>query len=751
MKSSKYTLLIVALVLTVLYVGDEQRWFQRVHAQVGPAPHVECEQLRSRGDERALACYGKLAASRDPLEKAEGLWGLGKLQDANSAFREAIAARKNDPHRLVRWGYLYVATDQAGEARAMFEEALDMKEDYVPALLAMADVLSDSFDAKGVEFAEKALTIDPKAYQAHEILARVALEDNYPDKAADQAKKALAISPNALQALAILATIDQMEDKPGTEWLNRIFQINPKYGEAYETMGHFFVINRRYDEGIELYRKALELRPDLWTARAQLGVNLMRFGKDEEAFKQLEFIFNNGPTPAQVIVRNTLKLLDLTATFDTATTPTTILKTDKKETALIRPYFQAEVDRAMATYEKKYKFKLNAPFRLEVYPNHTDFEVRTMGLPGLGALGVTFGKVVAMDSPSTREPGDFHWAATLWHELSHVYVLSMTDHRVPRWFTEGLAVYEESALSPDWGDRMTPREVKAIQDKKLLGIADLDRGFIHPTYPEQVIVSYFQGGRVLTFIVEKWGFDAVLQMIQGFKDRKDTVEVVKEVLKVSPEDFDKQFFAWLDADTKKTVDGFKGWTEKMKVLNDAAAKKDWDKVIAEGPELRDIYPDFVERGSAYELLSQAYLEKGDKAKAISALEGFAQHGGRVPALLKKLSDLQAEAGNKQAAAAALEKLNFIYLKDEAAHQKLGDLLMDLGNPKGAAREYGAVVGGGTVDPAGAHYNLARALHAAGQDLEAEDHVFKALEAAPAYKPAQKLLLELKPAEQPARR
>ena len=82
-----------------------------------------------------------------------------------------------------------------------------------------------------------------------------------------------------------------------------------------------------------------------------------------------------------------------------------------------------------------------------MYPNHPDFEVRTMGLPGLGALGVTFGKYVAMDSPSGRPPGQFHWASTLWHEFSHVYVLSMTNHRVPRWFTEGLAVYEETAAS----------------------------------------------------------------------------------------------------------------------------------------------------------------------------------------------------------------------------------------------------------------------------------------------------------------
>ena len=50
--------------------------------------------------------------------------------------------------------------------------------------------------------------------------------------------------------------------------------------------------------------------------------------------------------------------------------------------------------------------------QVEVYPDHEDFAVRTMGMPGLGALGVTFGYVVAMDSPSGRPPGTFHWAST---------------------------------------------------------------------------------------------------------------------------------------------------------------------------------------------------------------------------------------------------------------------------------------------------------------------------------------------------
>ena len=55
----------------------------------------------------------------------------------------------------------------------------------------------------------------------------------------------------------------------------------------------FFVLNRRYEEGIEYYRKAIALDPQLFSARSQLGVNLMRMGQDEEAFDQLETCFNN--------------------------------------------------------------------------------------------------------------------------------------------------------------------------------------------------------------------------------------------------------------------------------------------------------------------------------------------------------------------------------------------------------------------------------------------------------------------------
>ncbi len=713
-----------------------------VEAQT-PSQVVQCETLRHHGDPGTKACYQKLSTSSDLAIKAEGLWGLRDYDGANNAFRDAVKARPKDANLKVRWGRMFMEYSQPADAQDLFQEALKIDENNAQALYGMAQLATDVFAGDASGLAEKALKADPKMYQARELLARIALEDNHPEKAVEQAKQALDISPEALDALSILATVDWLDDKPGTEWIDRVFKINPTYGEAYSIAGHFFVINRRYDEGIQYYRKALEIKPDLWSARAELGVNLMRFGQNAEARQDLEACFNaNYSSP---LVRNTLKLLDsIDKNVVTFTTPTTVLKLDRKEATLLRPYFQEELDRAMATYEKRYKYKITGPVQVEVYPNHPDFEVRTMGLPGLGALGVTFGKYVAMDSPSGRPPGSFHWASTMWHELSHVYVLSMTNHRVPRWFTEGLAVYEETAASgsPDWGDRLDPPSILAIKDKKLLPIADLDRGFIHPTYPEQVIVSYFQGGQVITFIAEKWGYDKVLAMIHAFADKKDTVEAVEQELHLKPEEFDQQFFPWIEAKYKKQVDGFQTWQEQLKLLSQAAKAKKWDDVITDGTAIRDLYPDFVETGNVYEFLAQAYLAKDDQPKAMAQLEQYSTMGGRNPATLERLSDWQTEAGKKREAAATLERLNLIYLEDETAHQKLAKLDMDLHNPNGAIREYQAELAAGTIDLAGAQFGLAQAFHAANRPKEALDAVYSALEAAPGFKPAQALLLEL---------
>ncbi len=705
------------------------------------APAAQCDTLKKHGQvTEARACYGKLLSSSDAFARAEAAWAMNDYKSANTAFQAAESQNSKDPDVKVRWGRMYLERAQPADAAKLFGEALEVQPDYAPALLGMALVAADHFDPKASEFAEKALKSDPNLVEAQEVLARIALEDNNSDKAVAEADKAIAMSPEALDALAIRATVDWMNDKPNSPYMEKIQKINPVYGKVYATAGHFFVINRRYDEGIALYRKALELDPTLWEAKSDLGVNLMRLGQEQEARKVLEEVFNDGLSTEPV--RNTLKLMDRYKDYVTFTTPKTILRFHKKEADVLRPYFQAELDRAMAVYEKKYQVKIDKPVQVEVYTNHADFEIRTVGMPGLGALGVTFGTVVAMDSPSGRKPGEWHWATTLWHELSHVYVLTATQHRVPRWFTEGMAVHEETATASDWGDRLSPPVIQAIKEKKLLPVADLDRGFVHPTYPNQVFVSYYQGGKICDYIKEMYGYPKLIDMMHAFADRKTTPEVFEQVLKIKPEEFDKGFVAWVEKQTLPTVTKLPDWQKGRRLTMEMVSGKKYDEAIAEGNAIRDIYPDFVETDSVYELLANAYQSKGDLGAARKQLEAYASVGGRTPATLKKLAFLDTQAGDNKAAAIALEKLNFIYPLDPELHDSLGKLYFDLKNYPGAVREYEAVVNYKPIDPAGSHYNLARAYNAAGNKEKAKDEVLVSLEAAPGYKPAQKLLLEL---------
>ena len=185
-------------------------------------------------------------------------------------------------------------------------------------------------------------------------------------------------------------------------------------------------------------------------------MNLLRENRLEEAQRHLQIAYRGDPFSAPIV--NTLRLIDSFDNFvvtehpakpaapgsNAVSNPGVILRLHKDETKVLEPYVLELVNNTIETYSKRYGFTLKQPVIVELYPDHDDFAVRIAGLPGIGLLGVTFGYVVAMDSPTGRADASFHWGTTLWHEMAHVFTLEATNHLVPRWFSEGVSVYEES-------------------------------------------------------------------------------------------------------------------------------------------------------------------------------------------------------------------------------------------------------------------------------------------------------------------
>jgi len=702
----------------------------------------DCWTQRKHGhDAQAQACFTALTRRSDAYLRAEGFWGLEQWSRANEQFRLATQPADSKALYKARWGLLLHERFNDADAADLFHEALQKNPSNAEAYIGLARVSADSFDGQATAYLRKATALDPGRADAHELMAQLALENGDRDTASAEADKALALQADALDAMATHAAIELLSDRDPDAWFARITAINPHYGEGYALVAHQIEMHYRYEDAVTYYRKAIEAAPRLWPAHSALGIELMRLGQEGEPRQELELSYNNEYRDAATV--NSLRLLDSYKNFETIRDGATILKLYKTEAALLQPYMQPELHAILAAYEAKYGMKLHGPVQVEAYPNHEDFAVRTLGMPGLGALGVTFGDVIAMDSPSARKPGEFNWGATLWHEMSHVFILTATNHRVPRWFTEGLAVHEEGEHSPEWSNRITPDVLVAIRDKKLLPVSQLDRGFVYPEYPSQVIVSYFQAGAICEFIKEKWGEDKLLAMVRSYAKQLTTPQVVQQNLGLVPEDFDQQFFAWLDHKYGVEAAHFDEWRDKLKVLISAGQEKQYDTVLRDAPPVLAMYPEYVEEANIYQLIADADKARGDSKAEAAILTAYEHQGGQMPEMLKRLATLEESQGQTDEAVATLERLNYIYpVKDEELHHRLGDLLYKEKQYDGAIREYNAFAASNPVDKAGAQFSLAQAYFAAGKKDQAEECVLAALEIAPGYHPAQKLLLQL---------
>ncbi len=679
---------------------------------------------------------------------------LGDLKAANERFREAVRLTPESPDLRVRWGYLYIDSHQDQEAAKLFDEALEIEEEHVPARLGMARVLATRFDGKAIELAQATLDDHPRQAEGHLLLGRMALEEGSLDEARESLdaalRESLQLKIAPLEAYALLASLEMLEGTRDNEWVGRALEYNPRYGEVYAEQAHFYVITRRYREATERLRKAIRVNPRLWRAHAELGVNLMREGLDEEGARHLEIAYEGDPYSAKTV--NTLRLLDTYDRFETFPgevraghdEPRALIRLDQDESALLLPYVLDLTERAIDAFTRKYAFELQRPVRVELYPNHDDFAVRTLAMPGIGLLGVTFGYVVAMDSPSGREPGGFHWGTTLWHELAHVFTLESTDHLVPRWYSEGISMYEEWMADPRWGESVTPEFISALRKDELLPVADLDRGFIRPRYPGQVAVSYLQAGYVCRFIAESWGESKLVELLRGFGDSEVTTSSnIQDVLGVGPEEFDKRFLAHIKQFLGAALDGMPRWQRNLKRALEAFRNEDWEAVLDPARAARDAYPQHVGAGSAYGLLAMAHDKMGDREAAIEDLLEYERRGGRQPETLKKLGRWLEEAGRDAEAIYTYDGLIYNWPQDEEVHARLGDLLLESGEHALAKREFEAVLALDPLDRAAAEYNLARAYVKMGDSANARLHVLRALERAPTYRPALQLLTQVK--------
>ncbi|HEU4508766.1 MAG TPA: tetratricopeptide repeat protein [Pyrinomonadaceae bacterium] len=693
---------------------------------------------------------------------ARALVHLEKFHDANDMYRSAIEADPSYIHAHLGAAELFTSKYNYADAAAFLTDALRINPNSASAHLNVARNKRLEGGDEMAAALNKALSINANFVEAITLKAAVALEAQRYDEATAEIERALKINPRSLEAHSLNAVMLYLQDKDFEPVVTATLAISPRYGELYNTLAHYATITRRTEQAVQFARRATELKPNLWEAHLDLGMALLRMGQMGPGRAEVEKAFKGDPF--NIWAKNTLDLLDSMADFKETKRGDFIVKASAQESNVLGPYAAGLLEEAAAKLTAKYRFTPKGPIIVELFQNHEDFAVRTLGMPGLGALGVCFGLVIAQDSPSARDAGEFNWGSTLWHEYTHVITLQMTDYRVPRWLSEGLSVYEERRARPGWGDDWNPMFVKAFMDKRWFKIADLDAGFQRPKTPADVPIAYFQASQICEFIAERFGFDAILRMLAMYRDKARTPDVLQQVLKMTESDFDREFAAYVEAKarplhvamstpTNVVASLSKDEVVKMLATQDTfalriraaelfAADGDTQTAVTHYQRALELFPYITGPGNPYEALAKLLEEKGDRAQAAKVLEGLIKNDENNLEALKTIARLRLALGERKQALDALQASFYISPFDYKLHQQAGELSVELKDHAQALTEFQVALALAPPNIAEANYNVASAYHALGRQPEAKRAVLRALEAAPRYDKAQELLLKI---------
>jgi len=521
----------------------------------------------------AVAVYKSMSQVTDGeayLKDARALVALGQIQDRYAVLtgQKASLQADNIYNNYLRRAYMevddkywpaYVAAGTFALSKhrvktAAHEFGLAAKiNKRIPAVhvgLGIVQLSKWRFE-KCMRSADAALKINPRYPDAFVLKAFCYMKWRKFDKVKPLLDKVLAINPNHIEALSLMAAVHVRTFKPkqAEPFIARVREIDPNNAELHSTIGQWLASGRQFERAEKHYLRAIELAPEQAGPVADLGELYMQTGQETKALEVLEKAHEIDDFRADIL--NYIKLLRDMEKFRVKETEHFIIKLDPTRDAVLLDQVAEYMESIYEDICKDYAYYPTVKTIIEIFPMQKQFSVRLTGRGRIRTVGACTGRVIMLAAPDRdkRTPlGTHNWAVVLRHEFTHTITLTGTRNRIPHWFTEACAVWQQP-------DKRSYANVRVLADatarKRLFHMKDLDWGFIRPKRRGDRALAYAQSEWISEFIITTRGYETIPKMLKGFRDGMSQADVFEKIVGAPEGEFDKKFRAWAVGQVEK--------------------------------------------------------------------------------------------------------------------------------------------------------------------------------------------------------
>ncbi|HXS18271.1 MAG TPA: hypothetical protein VN764_13830, partial [Polyangiaceae bacterium] len=482
---------------------------------------------------------------------------------ANDLFNQAEISLdpKSEPRTqrdlLLYRAALFLEKHDPSQALALGAELEKLWPHDPEVMLLLAQLRADTeFDFAGAEaLAAQVLKVNARHSGALSLLAGIELRDMNLERAHKYVEQGLKTNARDVELLSLAASLAFLgEDVSGFEaQLAQLAQLSPGNVQPYLVFAEYAEWEHRYPALEKYLRRAARLDRDEAQVRSRLGLTLVRAASDAAGVVELSRAYDLDPYDVRVI--NTLQLYEklIPQDYVSITRGPFRYRFPKADAALLERYVPTLLEAAHKEMVQRYGYTPPTPIDIELYESSEQFAVRTSGVPSIGIQGVCFGHKLATVSPSGA-PGNL--GMTLWHELGHVFHIGLSDYRVPRYLTEGLAEWETARRNVGWSRELDRELYEVMRDGALPPLSQMSRAFTHAKSGQDMAAAYYASGVLSSWLEERFGTARLVELLSELGKGQLAQDVIPRVLGSSWADLDREFAAHLTQKLRPVAEQF---------------------------------------------------------------------------------------------------------------------------------------------------------------------------------------------------